>query len=151
MSRLPMNMTICGYGNDKYWENNKCHNNNLLIALVDAFVQTIAKMVCFSLFPSCKTKSFVISRHILTELYKVEALMQSPFWNVCIRLMTCTPQTHLIKKNIRKAKQLINWMYNYNSYKQYSCELYIHTNLLSWVGIEGAQSLENWKAFFPIS
>ena len=55
------------------------------------------------------------------------------------------------QKNIRKAKQLINWMCNYNSYKQYSCELYIHTNLLSWVGIEGAQSLENWKAFFPIS
>ena len=55
------NMTICGYGNDKYWENNKCHNNNILIALVDVFVQTIAKMVCFSLFPLCKTKSLAIS------------------------------------------------------------------------------------------
>ena len=66
MSQLPMNMTICGDGNDKYWENNKCHNNNLLIALVDVFVQTIAKMICFSLFPSCKTKSLTISRRILT-------------------------------------------------------------------------------------
>ena len=86
-----MNMAICGDGNDKYWKNNKFHNNNLLIALVDVFVQTIAKMVCFSLFPLCKTKSLAISQCILTELHKLEAFMQSPFSNVCICLMTCTP------------------------------------------------------------
>ena len=56
-----MNMTIYGDGNGKYWKNNKFNNNNLLIALVDVFVQTIAKMVCFSLFPLCKTKSLAIS------------------------------------------------------------------------------------------
>ena len=55
------------------------------------------------------------------------------------------------KKNIRKAKQLIKWMNNYSSDKQYSCELYIYTNPLSWVEIEGAQSMENWKTFFPMS
>ena len=86
-----MNMTICGNGNHKYWKNNNCHNNNLLIALVDVFVQTIAKMVCFSLFSSCQTKSLAIAQRILTELHKLEALMQSPFWNVYICLMTSTP------------------------------------------------------------
>ena len=41
--------------------------------------------------------------------------------------------TVLPTKDIRKTKQLIKWMYNYSSNKQYSCELYIHTNPLSWV------------------
>ena len=75
-----MNMTIYEDGNDKYWKNNKCHNNNnLLIVLVDVFVKTIAKMVCFSLFSSCKTKSLAISERILAKLHKLEAFMQSPF------------------------------------------------------------------------
>ena len=41
-------------------------------------------------------------------------------------------------------------MYNYSSDKQYSCELYIHTNPLSWVEIKGAQSMENCKTSFPM-
>ena len=67
------------------------------IARVDVFVQTIAKMVCFSMFPLCKTKSLAISRRILIELHKLEAFMESPFSNVYICLMTCTPQSHLRK------------------------------------------------------
>ena len=114
---FPINMNICGDGNDKYKKNKNCHNNNFFIARVDVFVQTIAKMVCFSLFPSCKTKSLAISRCILAELHKLEAFMESPFSNVCICLMTCTPVPP--KKNIRKTKQLIEWMYNYSSDKQY--------------------------------
>ena len=99
---FPINMTICGDGNDKYQKNNKYHNNNFFIAHVDVFVQTIATMVCFSLFPSCKTKSHAISRRILTELQKSELVIESPFLNLCICLMTCTPQSHLRK---RKEKQ----------------------------------------------
>ena len=93
MWQLPMKMTICGDGNDKYWKNNKFHNNNnnFLIVLVDVFVQTIDKIVCFSLFLSCKTKSLAISQRIWAKLDKLEALMGSPFSNVYICLMTNTP------------------------------------------------------------
>ena len=55
------------------------------------------------------------------------------------------------KKNIIKTKELIKWMYNYSSDNQYSCELQIHTNPLSWVGVEGAQSMENRKTYFHMS
>ena len=58
---FPINMTICGDGNYKYYKNKKYHNNNFFIARVDIFVQTIATMVCFSLLPLCKTKSLAIS------------------------------------------------------------------------------------------
>ena len=104
---FPINMTICGDGNYKYQKNNKYHNNNFSIAHVDIFVQTIATLVCFSLFPLCKTKSLAISRRILTELHKLEAFMESPFLNVCICLMTCTTQFHL-RKIKEKKNNLLN-------------------------------------------
>ena len=40
---------------------------------------------------------------------------------------------------------------NYSLDKQYSCQSYINTNPLSWVGIECSQSMENWKTSFPMS
>ena len=76
------------------------------IARVDVFVQTIATMVCFSLFPLYKTKSLVISRRSLTELHKSKPVIESPFLNVCIYLMTCTPQSHLRKRKEKKNNLL---------------------------------------------
>ena len=64
-------------------------------------------MVCFSLFSSCKTKSHAISRRILTELQKSELVIKSPFLNLCICLMTCTPQSHLRKRK-EKQNNLLN-------------------------------------------
>ena len=61
------------------------------------------------------------------------------------------PQSHLRKIEKKEQKQLIKGMCNYSLDKQYSCELYINTNPLSWVRIEGAQSMENCMTFFPMS